>query len=74
MNISFGEILIIALVALLFYRPSEIRGFVSSIFRMKKDIESDINTITSGVKEKVEFFEHEPLNGEKAVNFQKKEQ
>ena len=70
MNISFGEIVIIALIALLFYRPSEIRGFVSSIFKMKKDIENDIHSITTP-QSKVEFFENQPSK-EKEKNYLEK--
>lgn len=57
MNISFGEILIIVLVALLFYKPNEIKGLVSSIFKMKKDIENEIEEMSQNTVQKVEFFE-----------------
>ncbi len=70
MNISFGEILIIVLVALLFYKPSEIRAFMSSLFKMKKDIENDIHSISH---EKVEFFQQQPNNLKKEIYFEKEE-
>lgn len=57
MNISFGEILVIAFIALLFYKPEEVRVFIASIFKIKKDIENEVHEITQVTKEKIEFFE-----------------
>lgn len=57
MNISFGEILVIGLIALLFYKPDDVRAFISSVFKMKKDIEDDVHAMIHENKEKIEFFE-----------------
>ncbi len=64
MNVSISEILVVVLVAMLFFKPSEIRDFVKSFFQVKKGLESEVDALVKHVTEddnvkKIEFFDVE---------------
>jgi Sec-independent protein translocase protein TatA len=65
MSISFGEILVIFFVGILFFKPEEIKAFISSFFSMKQNLEKEVNGVVKhfteeeDIKHCVEFFEVE---------------
>lgn len=65
MSISFGEVLVIFFIGILFFKPTEIKVFISSFFSMKKSLEKEVNGVVKqfsdeeDIKHCVEFFEVE---------------
>lgn len=61
MSISFGEIIVVLLVCILFFKPSEIKQFLQSAFSFKKNIEDEVASLISEEvdpkKHSIEFFE-----------------
>ncbi|MFT4967576.1 MAG: Sec-independent protein translocase protein TatA [Candidatus Deianiraeaceae bacterium] len=62
MGVSFGEIIIVCLVAILFFKPHEIKAFLKSVFSAKRNLEKEVHALTSGIEKldsetKYEFFD-----------------
>lgn len=58
MGLSFGEIFVVFVIGMLFFKPSEIKMFLQKVFSFKKSVEGDIEKLANEV-ETVEFFEVE---------------
>ena len=64
MNISISEILVVVLIAMLFFKPSEIREHARSFFKVKKTLESEVDNLVKHINDdekikKIEFFDVE---------------
>jgi hypothetical protein len=63
MNISISEVLVVVLVAMIFFKPSEITGCVKSFFSTKKKLEEEVDALVKHVTDddikKIEFFDVE---------------
>jgi Sec-independent protein translocase protein TatA len=64
MNISISEILVVVLIAMLFFKPSEIREHAKSFFKVKKTLESEVDNLVKHINDddkikKIEFFDVE---------------
>lgn len=60
MGLSFGEIFVVFLVGMLFFKPQEIKEYLRNIFVFKKNVENDLQNLTNQVQNKTnttEFFE-----------------
>lgn len=63
MSLSFGEIFVIFVVGVIFFKPNEIMEFLKKAFSVKKTLEKDIQKLTDEIqdtKNTTEFFEVTP--------------